>query len=217
MLGCGMASTSENMLYMPKLYVANGNTVDVTVKAYGNPGDILIINVEGTDYAMPFAEVEGQEYGMFEGTFTVPVTGEYVTPYFYAYNYGYFLIDEVKVTQDLQAGSKVYTWLQTKETDAGTTSADFSELTDYAVYSYDVTAYQDVDDDTAVSAASNMVTVNIAAGGSTAVSTAVDSVDPAGVSVVARYSLDGRLLAAPQKGVNILKMSDGTTRKVVVK
>lgn len=34
---------------------------------------------------------------------------------------------------------------------------------------------------------------------------------------VARYSLDGTLLAAPTKGVNIVKMSDGTTRKVIVK
>lgn len=34
---------------------------------------------------------------------------------------------------------------------------------------------------------------------------------------VARYSLDGTLLSAPTKGVNIVKMSDGTTRKVIVK
>ena len=34
---------------------------------------------------------------------------------------------------------------------------------------------------------------------------------------VARYSLNGARLTAPQKGVNIVKMSDGQTRKVVVK
>ena len=34
---------------------------------------------------------------------------------------------------------------------------------------------------------------------------------------VARYSLDGRLLAEPERGVNIVKMSDGTARKVIVK
>ena len=33
----------------------------------------------------------------------------------------------------------------------------------------------------------------------------------------ARYSLDGKMLLAPEKGVNIVKMSDGTTKKVVVK
>lgn len=31
------------------------------------------------------------------------------------------------------------------------------------------------------------------------------------------YSIDGRKLAAPQRGVNILRMSDGTVRKVLVK
>lgn len=217
MLGGDVAEEYMSTLAMPRLYVANDNSIDITVKAYGNPGDILVINVGGTDYAMPFAEVEGESYGCFEGTFTVPVSGQYVTPYFYTYNYGFFLIDEIKVTQDLQAGNQVYTWLQTKETDAETTSVDFTDLTDYAVYSYDVTAYQDLDDETAASAASNMVIVDLATGNSTAISSAVDSVDPNGAEVVARYSLDGRRLTAPQRGVNILKMSDGSTRKVIVK
>ncbi len=35
--------------------------------------------------------------------------------------------------------------------------------------------------------------------------------------VQARYTIDGRRIATPQPGVNILKMSDGTVRKVVVK
>ena len=34
---------------------------------------------------------------------------------------------------------------------------------------------------------------------------------------VARYSLDGRLLSEPERGVNLVKMSDGTVRKVIVK
>lgn len=50
--------------------------------------------------------------------------------------------------------------------------------------------------------------------------------DPAGINdaqtvsnktVAARYTMDGRQIAAPKKGINILKMSDGTTKKVVVK
>ena len=34
---------------------------------------------------------------------------------------------------------------------------------------------------------------------------------------VARYTVDGKRIAAPQKGVNIVRMSDGSTRNVVVK
>lgn len=37
------------------------------------------------------------------------------------------------------------------------------------------------------------------------------------VKEVARYSLDGRQLSRPEKGINIIKMSDGSTRKVIVK
>lgn len=36
-------------------------------------------------------------------------------------------------------------------------------------------------------------------------------------TVVARYDLAGHLLSAPRKGVNIVKMSDGTVRKEIVK
>ena len=31
------------------------------------------------------------------------------------------------------------------------------------------------------------------------------------------YSLDGKKLGKPQKGINILRYSDGTSKKVVVK
>lgn len=36
-------------------------------------------------------------------------------------------------------------------------------------------------------------------------------------TVVARYAADGSEVSAPVKGINILKLSDGTTRKVIVK
>ena len=34
---------------------------------------------------------------------------------------------------------------------------------------------------------------------------------------VARYTVDGQLISAPQHGINIVKMSDGSVRKVFVK
>lgn len=45
-------------------------------------------------------------------------------------------------------------------------------------------------------------------------SVATDSVN---ATEVARYNTDGMLLSAPQKGINIVKYSDGTSKKVVVK
>lgn len=48
--------------------------------------------------------------------------------------------------------------------------------------------------------------------------TSIKGVETSGnATVVARYAADGSQISAPVKGINILKMSDGTTRKVVVK
>lgn len=51
-------------------------------------------------------------------------------------------------------------------------------------------------------------------------STGIESVETAGedgVAEVARYNANGVRLSAPQKGLNIVKYSDGTSKKVVVK
>ena len=50
--------------------------------------------------------------------------------------------------------------------------------------------------------------------GSTGIITVNNSTN---ATVVAHYAADGTKVSAPVKGLNILKMSDGTTRKVMVK
>ena len=45
----------------------------------------------------------------------------------------------------------------------------------------------------------------------------IESVETTDSKEVARYSIDGKLLSAPVKGINIVKYADGTTRKVIVK
>lgn len=51
------------------------------------------------------------------------------------------------------------------------------------------------------------------------VANAIDNVNasPSNATVVRRYTMDGRSITMPQRGVNLLKMSDGTIRKVIVK
>ena len=48
-------------------------------------------------------------------------------------------------------------------------------------------------------------------------STGIDGVEDNAVIEVARYDIHGRLLCEPTKGINIVKMSDGTVRKEMVK
>lgn len=59
------------------------------------------------------------------------------------------------------------------------------------------------------------VLINNVAEGTTSGVKAINGAD-ANATVVARYAADGTQISAPQKGLNILKMSDGTTRKVIV-
>lgn len=47
--------------------------------------------------------------------------------------------------------------------------------------------------------------------------TGIHGVTTNGAVEVARFTADGKRISAPQKGINIVRMSDGTTRKVVVK
>ncbi len=56
-------------------------------------------------------------------------------------------------------------------------------------------------------------TVNVTVSGATG----IGNVSGEGATEVARYTLDGKRLDAPQRGVNIVRMSDGTMKKVVVK
>ena len=45
----------------------------------------------------------------------------------------------------------------------------------------------------------------------------IEVVESGTVTEVARYTVDGRIITTPQNGVNIVKMSDGTVKKVFVK
>ena len=51
------------------------------------------------------------------------------------------------------------------------------------------------------------------------IANAIDNVNasPSNATVVRRYTIDGRSITMPQRGVNLLQMSDGTIRKVIVK
>ena len=47
--------------------------------------------------------------------------------------------------------------------------------------------------------------------------TGIETVNSSDATEVARFTVDGRAISAPEAGVNIVKMSDGTVKKVLVK
>lgn len=47
--------------------------------------------------------------------------------------------------------------------------------------------------------------------------TDIDAVEGVKAEETGRYTLDGKMLNAPQRGINIIRMSDGTIKKVIVR
>jgi hypothetical protein len=47
--------------------------------------------------------------------------------------------------------------------------------------------------------------------------TDIDAVEGVKAEETGRYTLDGKMLNSPQRGINIIRMSDGTIKKVIVR
>lgn len=218
MLGCESSSYILTEIVTPEIYVGNDDEIRVYVKAYGGLGDQLILRVDGKSYFVPFEQSE-EGTGYINGLYSLPVTSEFAQIVMFTSNYGAFMLDEIRFTQAVNKGDVVIMPIAAVDTDSETTSYMFTGLDGYGfdTYGYYVTSHFELEGKSTTSQPSETVVVNLQTGDSH-VTTGMDSAKAdAGVSEVARYSLDGRKLSAPQKGINILRMSDGTTRKVIVK
>lgn len=218
MLGCEYSPYMLTEIVTPEFYVGNDDEIRMYVRAYGDAGDRLIFRMGGVSYYVPF-EQAADGTGYIDGEYLLQVTTDNVQVEMFTYNYGAFMLDEVRFMQAVEKGDIVKTTIEKVETDAETTSYTFTNLAGYGfdTYGYSVTSYFEYEGKSTTSAPSNTVVVNLATGDSH-ISTGVEETVAGGdVREVARYSLDGRQLAAPQKGINIIRMSDGTTRKVLVK
>ena len=218
MLGCEYSPYMLTEIVTPEFYVGNDDEVRMYVRAYGDAGDRLIFRMGGVSYYVPF-EQAADGTGYIDGEYLLQVTTDNVQVEMFTYNYGAFMLDEVRFMQAVEKGDIVKTTIEKVETDAETTSYTFTNLAGYGfdTYGYSVTSYFEYEGKSTTSAPSNTVVVNLATGDSH-ISTGVEETVAGGdVREVARYSLDGRQLAAPQKGINIIRMSDGTTRKMLVK
>ena len=215
MLGCAAPMYYVNYISTPEIFVGGSNVVYVTLKAYGTAGDNLYMLINGVGYGLPF-DTAADGTGVIDGTFILEVTDPTIQIEFSSYNYYPFILDGIRFSQDLKKGDVVRTHLASADTDAETTSYVFTNLGDYdfQTFGYTVTSKFEAEEGSTVSQPSDIVTVDIVNGTSTGIESAVESGE---LKVVGRYGIDGSRLAAPQRGVNILKMSDGSIRKVLVK
>ena len=129
------------------------------------------------------------------------------------------MLDELRFTQAVEKGDMLKTTVATVETGAETTSYEFTNLDAYGFnrYGYHVISQFDYEGESTTSVSSDIVIVDLGTGESEITTGIEEAAQAVEATETARYSVDGRRLAAPQRGLNIVKMSDGTTRKVVVK
>lgn len=196
----------------PVLYLDNADEFKLTIKAVGTAGSDLSIKTAKQTYLIPF-----DENGEIDGTYTIPERGAAVT--LLIYSDATFMIDNIKVSQDVKAGDHIYSLLNSTTLDGkDKTSTTFSSLYDYEFdnYAYAVTAIREQGANYAESNLSDYVTINLEKG--TSQTTGINQLGGAvSGKIMGRYNVNGMQLSAPQRGINLIKMSDGTVKKVFVK
>ncbi|MGN0221161.1 MAG: hypothetical protein ACI4BA_03445 [Prevotella sp.] len=207
---------SAGELQTPELSLGNGNgDFNVTLRVCGTDGDYLVVkNLAGYYNAVALSsEYTEVTIPMKEGQQNDILT-------FTAYNGHLFLIDKITVTQDLNAGDKVWRKMELAKADGNKTdSYRFSNLEeqDNTIFAYDVVAVYNKNGRKAYSKVSNKVEVDLF-GNDTGIND-VPSPGNAATTQPAVYDLSGRKLDAGKavgKGIFIIK-ADGKTRKVSVR
>lgn len=219
----GVQSSNVNRYYLatPQLYFGNSNKFYIHIKAYGTPGEGFVINVGGHESGAYFEATDNTgKTGIIEQTFEMDCS-EYSQGkiYFYTLNHGGFLIDEVSISQNLKAGDKTYAYLATGNVaDSKTTNFLFDGLEGYEQYAFAVKSIMDVDGDHTESVLSPFQLVKLS-DSTTGISstTGITNFENGGLYEVSRFSADGKRVSKAVKGINIVKMSDGSVRKVFIK
>lgn len=222
MVGCAESYDGSNYVKTPEVYFGNGDTFRMHVKAYGvaNEGLVMYVGdkVTGAYFKSTGEKLDGDdnnEKGVIDGVFEFrcPNKLDHVT--FYTLEHSAFVLDEVKIMQDLKAGDYKYTYLGTQIVDGNARSCVFNGLADFGSfddYAFNVKAEITDDGEYAESTKSAFQLV------SSTTTTGISEVkDALGINEVARYTVDGKRISAPVKGINLVKLSNGKVVKVVVK
>lgn len=207
-LGCKQVeSVVANYVKTPTLDLSHADRFYVAVKAIGTPGDELQLRVNGRYYSALF-----DADGNIDEEIEIQESGKDLDVRFSSLNYMQFLLDEVRIKQDLSEGDEIYTLVDYRQTEAMDLSCTVDEIaySGFNVFAYDVKAFHMYGSSMVGSEASNRIFVEF--------SKSVDDVcSDAGAYEVARYTIDGIKIDEPVKGINIVKYSNGKVLKEVVK
>ncbi len=209
--GPGMNMT----LSTPSVYVGNCEYVDITMRLQcANESAPIVLQFAGGMYMADMggmneaiAELRLPTYGLEETRLDIACMDPEGLPLF---------IDYISMTQPLEKGDIIYHPLSTSQVSAENISFAFENLdeTPFDVYAYSVAAGKY---DGRRSASSEKVLIDFRNQSPYSVTSIIKAKISNEIVEVARFSLDGSKLNGPTQGVNIIRYSDGSTRKVVVK
>ena len=212
MLGCEEVTYYSNIIKTPAIYVGNGDKVRITLKVWGYAKDGIVLRIEGQEYSIAFQPVGSEGWGVIDGYVDVPVSSKTIQPVIYASEYYPFVIDYIRFSQDLKAGDIVYSWLQSASTDNETFSYTFNNLSDYDfnLFGYEVTSTFELEGQTTTSQPSELMLVSFD-------DTPTEISQPALRHSFPEeyYTVDGRRMESLQSGLNIVRMKDGSVRKII--
>ena len=214
--GLGVDDYGCFRLTSPTMYVAGADMATLSLSVESTIEDYeLRIRFAGQVYSLPVegnkfeGEIELPTFGLKETNFAI--SGPDEAPIF---------IDYISVSQPLQKGDMTFTWLGREETDKETLSYAFSDLDPerFGRYAFSANAFRGEDDKKMSSFDGGRIIVDLKNGSSSSQFSEVEEVMAAEEIVeVARYTLDGQCIDKPVKGINIIRYSDGSVRKVMVK
>ncbi len=214
--GLGVDEYGCFRLTSPTMYVAGADMATLSLSVESTIEDYEIrIRFAGQVYSLP---VKGNK---FEGEFELPTFGLKETNFAISGpDDAPIFIDYISVSQPLHKGDMTFTWLGREETDKETLSHTYTDLDSerFGRYAFSANAFRGEDDKRMSSFDGERMIVDLKNGSSSSQFSEVEEVMAAEEVVeVARYTLDGQRIDKPVKGINIIRYSDGSVRKVMVK
>ncbi len=200
----------------PVFWTGESDHYIVTLTAYGMIDDQLMVNLSSSSnyLLLSYSPIEGNpRYGMFSGSFPVEIISpdkmeQFCINSFYGWE---FMIDEFRITRDAKDGETQLIFIDKKTLPGDSHSYSYSGLNGFQQWAWTMSSEYGYEDKRASSTLSPWQFIST-------VPNAVNVLESVtNIEVESIYSLDGTKLNAPHKGINIIRMSDGTVRKVMVK
>lgn len=213
-MGCYVAT--------PELHTGKATQLLLKIKAYGTVGDAFVVESNSGLHAIYFYN-DGSDtnpnHGVIDGTYLIPCTEDSLDQmvFYSAYNCSVILSD-VTISRAVEAGENVYTFLHSKTVNGSETSLGVDDLNDYGDFGFDdyafaVKAEISADGEYAESPKSVFQLISSQTDPTTPIR---DLTSGEMIHEVARYTIDGKRITKPVRGLNIIKMSDGSVIRQIV-